>query len=610
MAGRQLWIGPSALEDHQLCARKWFFKKRLKLPEIEREATAVGSVVHALLKRWLSADEHGMLGGEPLDLYAEGWDVTEDKQGNDVKLNSADADLVRRLVDKAIKEGVVERLPNRIIEANMKRPFNAGTREEPLDVMLVGRIDVQLPEAIHDHKTTKNTRYILSKKKMPNDLALNFYAGEVLFDRLSRQEPLPKTITLRHNNFVKDRKDPRIRVNEVEVSPDHVQEQWSTNIVPEIQKVSKTAQAKKWNEIPDPAEGTDACNAFGGCPFISICTGRESCEQYTSRINSLNEGEPEQTKGAQEPMSTEAFKKRLEAAKAGTTPPPAAAPPAEAPTAAPAAQPEATPTPANTQKAPWATADCKACAGTGINSKGNPCRICDSIQKKNNGITSSMYAVEVDGSGALLWEVLPEYAEIVAHQGAGGAPLDEGPTPEVKKEVREMSPAERLAAAAGTPAPEKVEATPVVTPQPPVEKPTQDTGAGTGVTEEKQLTFAGLELPDQGFGLGKKKPGRPRVTFTLLIGCMVVKGANDVILVEDVLATYGEHLAKSKGVPSYWMLDAFERRDILRAVVPKIVEELQGHAVVSSGDDPDTRALVDALRHHASTIVEPRSGGR
>jgi len=98
----------------------------------------------------------------------------------------------------------------------------------------------------------------------------------------------------------------------------------------------------------------------------------------------------------------------------------------------------------------------------------------------------------------------------------------------------------------------------------------------------------------------------------LLLNCAVTRNvvAKDrtVVYASEMLSQLGKMLAEQQGVPSFYDLDPFKRRDIILAQG----EAIMNHFKITSGfvvcemvpnGMSDLRALVDVLRIYAGTVV-------
>ena len=279
-----LWLSASQIKTFDLCIRKWWFLSRMKLPVIKKDHFKFGTILHEVVERYLNADDVGKdKSGSPVDLHPEGW-----AEGIDV----ADAALIKILVRAAIEEGVIERWPRRRIEHEFSRVFDG--------FVLTGFIDVLLPDSVIDHKTTKNMRYAKSESGLKKDLQMLIYAGELLMQCDEKKTPPPEVLTLRHNVFLKEiRGKTMIRKTEALVTPDFVESFWEEEVMPRcgemvaVDKVFDEKDNQAWKDLPLPENTNQACNAFGGCPFMSVCHRGENIPAYRDRLDMIGKREVE-----------------------------------------------------------------------------------------------------------------------------------------------------------------------------------------------------------------------------------------------------------------------------------------------------------------------------
>lgn len=655
----------SQFETYNLCRRKWWLDKVRKLYIPSSTAQGFGTVLHAVVERWMLADDLGRdADGKPVELYPQGWHNALDKYSGlvDYSCTAAEQDIIKKLVTIAIEEGVLERLPGRLIERDFTRsilsikcPTCGGTGTKMIHrpdigkktyvsdgkcetckgdkkgttIMITGFIDVELPDQIQDHKSTKNMKWAKSPAKLRENIQMLIYAKMHLIDLEERGQPLPPSITLRHNVFCKDPKKPKVRKTFIEVSLEEINKHWDQILQAALDMDALRRTSNDWTDIPDPVNLSVACNAYGGCPFLSICSGQESMGMYEKRLASKyasGHNGKDKPKGLVQPFETKdtstsergstmtTFQSRLAAKKAeqaaaGGTPAPApainpAAPApvaapvtvmaspavAEAPQAAPAPAPVPAPAPAPVAAAvpspapapapaaastapPWADPACTACRGIGFNTKGTPCRICDLSASQAGRIPSTNFLLTADGQGNIYWQNQAD------DQHAGTSPLPIQ-SPPAQAEVR-TDPVAEAPAPAPTPAPAPDPAsTPAAAPAPapaPAAAPAPDTR-------------------------DTKSAGRPKKSFILLVNCTVGKGAGrsgsgrGVIHLSEVMQSYGEKMATASGAESFYALDAFARRDALAAAAPEIAASFSTDIVVANTDSPDMRAFIDAIR--------------
>ena len=229
-----------------------------------------GNVLHACLERYLEADDSGRgPDGQPVDVFPPGWFVDE----SGVHITPEDQELIPKLIDEAITEGMLDRLPGRKIEEKFTGILNQGEGPFGRHVFVTGKIDVSLPDRIVDHKGTKKMRYALSPERLGNDLQMLLYAKV-------------KGVTrLQHNVF--DRTEGRLRKTVVDVTPERVEEQWQEckELGGEMLSLAEAGHHDQdWRAVPGALDrDPEICAEYGGCRFLSICQGYESPGKFRQR---------------------------------------------------------------------------------------------------------------------------------------------------------------------------------------------------------------------------------------------------------------------------------------------------------------------------------------
>lgn len=315
---RQLMVSPTQIETYELCRRKWWFGKVRRLPVPSSTSQVFGTVLHSVCERYLKADDQGRdrVTGLPVDLYPPGWHIAVGRDGEesgDGEITLEEQGQVKTLIDSAIQSGVLERVPDRVIEHNFMRVMTklvcptcggAGRLDDPpiekcptckgdgkgTTIMMTGLIDLAYPEGIQDHKTAKTIRYLCNDKKdsdkyLGNNLQILIYAHELIELLRETDLPVPPKITLRHNQYVKDQKQTRVIKTVVEVTPEHIEETWQRVMKTAIEMSQLRQAVDGWQQIPEPQNLNKACMAYGGCPFRGICGGQETPEQYETRLD-------------------------------------------------------------------------------------------------------------------------------------------------------------------------------------------------------------------------------------------------------------------------------------------------------------------------------------
>lgn len=275
-------LSASQLKTYKLCPRKWWFEKVEKLPRPTKAqyGTVFGKVLHNVLERWLEGDPSGRMPGtgEPIDLFPEGWEV-DWETGEEVP--PEDQALIKAHVELAIETGMLRRTADQKIEASFTVPLLD-------DVMFTGRIDLlrKHPPTIEDHKGTKSMRYALSKAKLADDDQMLAYA-KILGDQLGLQ-PEDK-IHLAHNVF--ERTGPcKQRKTEAVIEFKTALDRWE-EFKTRAHDMIKHSQCKKHKEVK--VDLGEQCNAYGGCRYLSICSGDETTTKFKRRVLRLAQPQKE-----------------------------------------------------------------------------------------------------------------------------------------------------------------------------------------------------------------------------------------------------------------------------------------------------------------------------
>ena len=656
---REIRTSASQFETFELCRRKWWLNKVRKLDQPKTKSLGFGTVLHAVVERWMNASDTGYDSkGNPVDLYPQGWHHAMDDttQLPEYTCTPAEQDIIKKLIETAIEQGVLERLPGRQIEREFRRTIlqipcpdcggggtkmihrpDVGAKTFVADgkcetcngdgkgttITILGYIDVELPDGIQDHKTTSNMRYAKSANKLRINTQILIYAKQHLLHMEERGEPLPPKLTVRHNVFCKKPDALKVRKTYVDVTIDEINKKWQDVLTMSVDMDALRRGTNRWDEISPPVNMTTACNAYGGCPYMSICTGAESMNMYEKRLASngissnTSKGKIKpfeaqvtplaQTKGStmdfnaalaqkaamQEvaaggaPAAAPAINPAVPAAAVPVATPVAVAAPAAAEVPAPApvvAVAAAVPAPSNGAP-PWADPNCKACKAGGFNTKGIPCRICDMSATARGVPQSSAFLLTADGQGNIYWQ----NNENDQHSGLSPLPVQTAPVAAQVATDPVPAPAPVVEAA---PAPAPVVETPAVEAAP-VAAP------AAAAAPAAEAAPAAAAAPDKGT---VKSAGRPKKGFILCINCSPVKGqlrsgsGRSVIQLSEVMHAYGAQMAATAGAASFYALDAFARRDALAAAAEAISEEFGTDMVVGYTDSPDMKAFIGAMR--------------
>lgn len=620
----------TANEGEQGCLRKWAFQYKLRLPTYKKDHFGFGTCLHGVCERFL-------IGAK--DLYPDGWDIDPDTKR---RISPADASLIKVLIEKGISSGILERRPGGVVEA-------WGTMQVG-ESSIVNKIDYRVPDQhrIEDHKTAKNRNHIKKTgKSLAKNLQMLVYAGFHLYESRKRGQLDPRIITIAHNQYIKDVRDaaevraggppePQVSRVEAELTPRQIDDYWDEVILPLIAKVEHANTLDNPFDLPMP--GKKSCEAFGGCPFTTLCANTEDVLTFVARINNMNGTIPDPNKPMSDAMQKFLAGRTAAVPPASTTvsvnPPAAAAAPAVAATAAPA-QARLTP--------PWLSDKCTLCKtrpNPGFSNDGSPCRICVGASKHD----ISQYEWRAEPDGKLIWWKKGTTAPVaaVAPAVAAATPTKVHYTIDsLRADLAKCTTSDAVIAlidtateALGDGSPElqvfmgmvektleKLETPPAPAAGVPVAAPGMVVSAPAPVVETKSATVdpnptVGPLPTNPPAEEAPKRRGRPPGSkgapkeaapdapapattggFVLMIGCAPIQGRAFAGLktrfAEDVLSD----------LPGYWDGEAFARRDQVSKAAAGIAEALVGCCIVQNVPDPDTNVLIRALVPYASVVI-------
>lgn len=603
MTAKRFYVSASQWKTADLCMRKWVFERIKKLPVYKAAYFGFGSVLHKCAERFLNGER---------ELFPEGWDIDDDTK---VRLEPNDAQLIVVLIHKAIDEGILERRPGG--EAEKKFEF-----EVLPGVWVTGFQDYRTFEQIEDHKTSKSRRYLLSPKKLLECIQMNTYGKERLIAATKRGTPPPPVITYRHNQFLKDYENPVVKKTEAETTPHKIETFWREKIIPLTKKMLAAMTVENVFEIEDPP--ASACQAFGGCPFTSLCSGGETMESYAKRISYMQQQQstPKEVKT----VSVSDWMNKRKAAREGGVPTtaPQVNPPKEA---APEQAAVATVEDDGDQvPPPWFSENCKICSTRTINRGFNretnkPCRMCLTLSK----VPTTGIVWEVMEDGTIVWEhegqkttkpapkveaaparktyTVEELCEAIdtvtsveeaRHLTAKALSLPEKDDRDalcdmIQIRIAELSGADDPAAAGL----EQAEA-PKPEPEPEPAKPAsrrrqKKTAEPAASADTKAITSSPEEVA-----------AGPSVGLIVIYGCALSKPwpGRDMVTAEEILA-------KTEGY--YQNPNAFERRDALRTKILQNKEEwaekLSNTVIQASVLDPDVTHFISSLAMLPNAVV-------
>lgn len=597
--------------------RKWWWKEERDMPEGKVIAGSdFGTAIHGVNERWRRADDRGNFPAG-IELYPAGWNKG---------LDAADSALVKMLHDKAVEQGILVRRKGRKPEEWMNTPIIVDDDV----VQLTGKLDCEDEEGFEDDKSTKAAKWAKDEEGLASDAAMLFYAVE-----WCRRHGEAIKVRMRYNYFLKDPSQPKTWPVEALVTREVVDHFKENDLLPTVRAMVAVAKQKlpdeAWEQVAGPTT-QDACRAFGGCPYATICGRVEQPAQYRARIARVlsNRQAQEQpmgvfSKAGQTPASPAAPAQQQAPAPAASAvvqttvaPPavvaakpsgifakknatPAATPVTQAPVA-PAAAPVAPPSaptqvqlakpelPAKTSApvpgaAPWAHPDCRSCKGTGMHpTEKRPCKGCRSIRMVQKLLTDESYDISYAADGSLQFALK---AGLVAPAPVGtvtrgempaiapvAAPV-QAPTPTVTEPVVKEKKAPRGKKAAEVAADVQAPAAP----NPAV------------AADVKVEHVEPLVVPD--------------LPFILAINTAPEKVAGlRVASVADVFAEAASAVGEALG-KNFWEVNSFERRDLLSKLAAGIAGNLRGYLVVGSSGakGSDIESLLQALKPFATMVL-------
>lgn len=626
----QLELSATQIETANICQRKWYLERVAKLPvERNTKSTVFGTVLHAVIERYLKADDLGRdENGNVVDLYPENWHIAYnrfDPETIDGEIDLNEQNTVKALIERAIKEGIISRQHNRQVEREFSLDFDLDDEGKEF-VRVNGFMDLCYPTRVEDHKTTKSRRWAKTAEGLRDNIQMNLYGVERLLS-----DPKLDSVTLRHNTFVTDPHDTFVRFVEVTVSREEIQEtfQKTLDLMRRMAVIKKTA--KKWSDIDDPPNMKSACRAYGGCPFMSICGGREDEEGYRKRVKNYKQRLPvveskpiefertvtmtQNSTGLSRLFANRMSSKEQGNAQTTTTPPsgksslsfsPQPVPVAEKPAAEP--RPSSKPALGDNVPPPWANETCKACAGCGFNTVGNPCRMCVVSTEKLGSEEADprlpdKYVWDAGGDGTMIWanRLNDDFRGRVRVAGfVGGAEVGK-PTSKVAETSEPAKEPEKPEEPEEITQPVEVDAEKISIQEiRDVKKETAETsGPRKGRVGRPRKNVEGASKAAQPEGESAATGG-----VTVIWGAMV-RGM-ETRQIQSVFDQYAPMVAESMGSESYWQCDVFRRKDAWREASVQLVKELQGQTIevsnVSRGTD--LMALAEAIAARADVLIQ------
>lgn len=607
---KTLKISPSQIDKAMTCPRSWWLRYVMSLPEPPSLNTLLGDIGHGVAERFLTSK----------DLYPEGWERQTNRfTGKDTGLaiDATQQAIVKALIDKGIAEGVLTRLPDGKVEVPVS--YDVG-EIEGVKVKFSGFVDYASAKVSHvqDHKFCGDFKYY-GKAKLERAVAMNSYA-KALYEKGFLTEP---SVWLRYNLFRKHADAPAVKTVEVERTREQIDLYWQSQVLPVVRDmVLYYKNAVDAHDVPMAEDKMSACNSYGGCPFLTICTGRESCREYKARLDGDSvvakeskqketlaklTGEPQQKEKSMSLVADLARRKAMaEAAAAGSS---IKVEPKETFAPAPVTPPPVTPEPAVTvpetpaaplaQTVPWYSASCPVCNNPKSPVKvmgmsgAVPCQVCKVLSVREGKPGPDEFKITVNNDGTVT--VVPKWNEATADVGV--LPLPQAPievvepvvakAPEMSVKV-ETPPAPALPKVVKTPAP----VAPVAPPPPTEDITRKEFAEQFYMPERKGFTIAYHRVQNRkrlSYKFGE-------ANHTVYLKDFMMAGAKEIL-----------NIARESGIPAegYYAIPTFTRRDMINANAPRWAE-LLGNSTVEAVNVPkgsDDQVLIQALEAYASVVI-------
>lgn len=346
-------VSVSQMKTAKTCLRLWLLEKYFKMPGDSSYGALYGGQLHKCIERMLQGEK---------DIYP-----------------------------KPVK-GIPQEDHERIIEQveiyrdfikDDKRPFLVEHHIQGLPVLenlpLEGFIDQLYETEVRDHKSGLPDYMILRPEDLADDLQLLCYAYALQKMRLAKGLDLLDKVTLTHTQFPRKGKL-LFKYTTVDVDQDQILKGWDLAV--ELSSLMWEHWHKGYTpetilECPSRFDENDqnACRLFGKqCKAFDICRGLKNprkiidlfCVTKEDVLVSEADLKEKQNMTAANRMDMVAKMKALRAGKAS------ASDEEKKPKKTVAKKPKIVDVP----ELPWIVDSCKACKGTGVNSKEAPCRIC------------------------------------------------------------------------------------------------------------------------------------------------------------------------------------------------------------------------------------------
>jgi hypothetical protein len=238
-------VSPSQCVTVERCPRRWYFEKVVRLRVPDSKPQHFGHALHKLLACRMT--------NAALDPT---WAAD---------LTDREVEMAVGFVDLGLRRGIVR--PREVIaEHDFHMPIGAEDMHGVIDVM-------DLLGVVEDHKTVSRAHWCKTAADLREDIPMMIYGGYLL-----QQQPALNEVTLRHNQFIQE--DEEVRFAEVKVSRPEVRQFWARRVMPLLRIMDRTRGVEQWADVEGRDRKSDACTAYGGCPFATICHGGLPLEEF------------------------------------------------------------------------------------------------------------------------------------------------------------------------------------------------------------------------------------------------------------------------------------------------------------------------------------------
>lgn len=262
-------ISASSLNNLQLCMRKFYYEKVLKISPIYKSAALEkGDLMHVLLESYYRSKQEMIINRLPaahLPFIIKACIDTGRAHADSLNLTAEESELIISY----FKQYIVRYKDETWIPMTIEEPFSKilfESEELDLRVIVEGKLDLSVREngkiILVDHKTK-------SQNKKVNELSNQFMMYCYVFDNL----------TFISNNivYVKD-PDKQFSRSVLMYSPEQIHD-WYLNtcsvLIDAFQKIQN-------NIFP---QNFTSCDKFGLCSFYSICSKASSDRDYEIKGN-------------------------------------------------------------------------------------------------------------------------------------------------------------------------------------------------------------------------------------------------------------------------------------------------------------------------------------